>query len=60
MPSIQTESSVYRFRPGDAGCFRTPSIEADKKLVKFVMVGFEPSTEIGGKNVGFAGYGFED
>ena len=49
MPSIQTESSVYRFRPGDAGFFRTLSMEVDKKLVEFVMVGFEPSTEIGGR-----------
>src|SRR6266480_65892 len=49
MPSIQTERRVYRFRPGDAGFFRTLSMEADKKLVKFVMVGFEPSTEIGGR-----------
>jgi len=31
-------------------------MEADKKLVEFVMVGFELSTEIGGRweNVGFA------
>ena len=34
MPSTQTESSVYRFRPGDAGFFRTPSMEANKKLVE--------------------------
>jgi len=33
-------------------------MEADKKLVEFVMVGFEPSTEIDGKNVGFAGIWF--
>lgn len=47
--SIQEESSVYRFRPGDAGFFPTSFYGADKKLVEFVMVGFEPSTEIGGR-----------
>jgi len=31
------------------GFSRPLSMEADKKLVEFVMVGFEPSTEIGGR-----------
>src|SRR5713226_3483964 len=45
----KAESGVHGFRPGDAGSPGTLLIKADKEFVEFVVMGFEPSAEVGGR-----------
>src|ERR1700676_490362 len=42
----EAESGVYRFRPGDAEFPGTLFIKANEKFVEFVVMGFEPGSEV--------------
>ncbi len=43
----EAQCNLYGFGPGDAGFSRSLFVEADELLAEFVVMGFEPGTEVG-------------
>ena len=43
----ETQCNLHGFGPGDAGLSGILLVEAHKEFAEFVVVGFEPGTEVG-------------